>query len=395
MAAVMLNAPGRAVRVQLGHHRRDRRHPRHFVRAEAAIVNPITPDRFLDTRSGIGARDNHVGKVGGAPYAVTIAGVGSVPAGAKAVLVNVTAVGPDGDGFITVHQCGAVPGSSNLNFRVGQMLANLAVTALDGSGRACFTSSVTTDLIVDVVGWLGDTGLRFAATSAAAPRGHPRRPRRGCRPGAGANGAIAFPVPDAGILATVTAVNTDGRRLRDRLPVRRPADASNLNYIDRDVVANLVAVPPGQGGTGCVYTYRGGPLLVDRAGHPRSPSRRWAVRRVSAVECRTRSSAMPLRWRPRATRHLARGVALGHGLALVALAAALRQRQLHLRPAVLEVDGERHEREALLRDPGGRACRAARGGGAACAGGRGRGRRSPGRRRRARCARRRASTRRR
>ena len=126
-----------------------------------------------------------MGKVGGTPYAVTMAGVGSVPAGAKAVLVNVTAVGPDGDGFITVHQCGAVPGSSNLNFRVGQTLANLAVTALDGAGRACFTSSAKTDLIVDVVAWLGATGLRFAAT---APQrlvdtrvGHRRRARPGGR----------------------------------------------------------------------------------------------------------------------------------------------------------------------------------------------------------------------
>ena len=146
-----------------------------------------------------------------------------MPAGAKSVLVNVTAVGPDGDGYLTVHPCGAVPGSSNLNFRVGQVLANLAVTALDASGRACFTSSVATDLIVDVVGWLGSSGLRFAATTpqrlvdTRTGIGGVRRPGGGQRlrrlPGAGQR-----PVRhgDRG--------EHRERRLRDRLSLRRPAD---------------------------------------------------------------------------------------------------------------------------------------------------------------------------
>ena len=229
------------------------------------LINPLPPDRFLDTRSGNGARDRHVGKVGGTPYAVTIAGVGSVPAGAKSVLVNVTAVGPDGDGFLTVHPCGVVPGSSNLNYRIGQVLANLAVTALDASGRACFTSSVTTDLIVDVVGWVGSTGLRFAATT----------PQRlvDTRTGIGgvvgpvaANGSVAFPVPGAGLFGTVTAVSTASVGFVTAYPCGARPTASNLNYIDRDVIANLVALPPGQGGNACVYTYAGAEILVDRSG---------------------------------------------------------------------------------------------------------------------------------
>jgi len=229
------------------------------------LVNPIPPDRFLDTRTGNGARDKHVGKVGGAPYAVTIAGVGSVPAGAKAVLVNVTAVGPDADGWVTVHQCGTSPGSSNLNFRVGQVLANLAVTALDASGRACFSSSAMTNLIVDVVGWFGATGLRFAATS-------PQRlvdTRNGLGGVVGplpANGSVAFPIPGSGLLATVTAVNTAAGGYVTAYPCGAKPTATSLNYIDRDVIANLTALPPGQGGNGCVYTFASGHILVDRAG---------------------------------------------------------------------------------------------------------------------------------
>ena len=126
-------------------------------------VNPIPPDRFLDSRNAAGARNPKTGFVGPGTFAMPVAGVGPVPAGAKAVLVNVTAVDPTTSGYVTVHPCGTAPWVSNVNFRVGQIVANLAVAGLDGSGQVCFTTNVPTHLVVDVVGWLGDTGLRVQA----------------------------------------------------------------------------------------------------------------------------------------------------------------------------------------------------------------------------------------
>ena len=62
--------------------------------------------------------------------------------------------------------------------------------------------------------------------------------------------------------------------------------------------------------------------------------------------------SMPLRWRPSARSISRSRVALGDGLALVALLAALGQAQLDLGPAVPEVQAQRDERQALLGDAG-------------------------------------------
>src|SRR3954464_14642529 len=50
--------------------------------------------------------------------------------------------------------------------------------------------------------------------------------------------------------------------------------------------------------------------------------------------------------------HLPCRVALGHRLALVALAATGGEAELHLHPAVLEVEAEGDERQAFLRHAG-------------------------------------------
>lgn len=227
-------------------------------------LNPVAPDRLLDTRTGNGARIAQVGKVGPATFAAQIAGVGVVPAGATAVLLNVTAVGPDWDGYLTVHRCGAVPDSSNLNFRAGQVLANLVVTALDASGRGCFTPNGPTNLVVDVLGWFGPTGLRVRAQT-------PQRvvdTRSGLGGvvgpvGAGAN--VAMALGGAPTLATVTIVNPGAPGFATAYPCGPQPTASNLNYVAGDVMPNQVMMAPGNGGNGCVYTSASAHVLVDRS----------------------------------------------------------------------------------------------------------------------------------
>ena len=147
----------------------------------------------------------------------------------------------------------------------GQVLANLAVTALDSAGRACFTVSTKTDLIVDVLGWFGATGLRLQAQT----------PQRvvDTRGGIGgvigplaARGTVSLPVANQGMLATVTAVQTPGIGFLTAYPCGPIPYASNLNYAAYDVIANLAVVPPGQGARACVMTSAGGQVLVDKAG---------------------------------------------------------------------------------------------------------------------------------
>ena len=64
-----------------------------------------------------------------------IAGRGSVPANATAVIANVTAVDPTAWGFLSVWPAGAAqPVASNLNFLAGQTVPNLVMMKLGAGG---------------------------------------------------------------------------------------------------------------------------------------------------------------------------------------------------------------------------------------------------------------------
>jgi hypothetical protein len=100
---------------------------------------PSNPTRLADTRSSGRLAD-------GGQLAVT------VPGGGKAAAISVTAVNPRAAGFVTVAPCGTQPLASSLNYVAGDLVTNLADSALDGTGRVCVTASVATDLVVDLAG---------------------------------------------------------------------------------------------------------------------------------------------------------------------------------------------------------------------------------------------------
>ena len=79
---------------------------------------------------------------------------GAVPAGGvSAVSLNVTAVDPALDGYLTVYPCGTRPDSSSVNYSTGQTVANAVITPISATGTICFFSQNLTDLVVDVNGW--------------------------------------------------------------------------------------------------------------------------------------------------------------------------------------------------------------------------------------------------
>ena len=80
------------------------------------------------------------------------------PPTAVGMIVNLTAVNSSGAGYVTVAPCrdnGQLPYVSNLNMGAGQTVANLVVVAAGDGRRICLRPSVTTDLIVDLEGWIG------------------------------------------------------------------------------------------------------------------------------------------------------------------------------------------------------------------------------------------------
>ncbi len=107
--------------------------------AGGSEYTPSTPRRLADTRSS--------GRLGDRGQLVV-----TVPGGGKAAAVSVTAVNPRAAGFVTVAPCGTKPLASSLNYVTGDLVTNLADTALDSAGKLCVTTSMASDLVVDLAG---------------------------------------------------------------------------------------------------------------------------------------------------------------------------------------------------------------------------------------------------
>jgi len=124
---------------------------------------PMTPSRLLDTRqcsNGSCPGPNKAGRI------VKV----QAPAGASAVLVNLTLTGATGSGYATAAACSKlVPGpqaQSNANVAKGGTAANLAVVPVDADGSFCVYTSSTTHVIVDLQGTFSPSAdLRFTPTS--------------------------------------------------------------------------------------------------------------------------------------------------------------------------------------------------------------------------------------
>ncbi|MGB0112646.1 MAG: SpoIID/LytB domain-containing protein, partial [Ilumatobacteraceae bacterium] len=93
----------------------------------------------------------------------------TIPPDVTAAIVNVTAVGPDSSGYVTVWPCSAArPLTSSLNYASGATVGNGVIAPVDSSGKACFYSSAGTDVVVDLTGWYGGldgNGSGFVAST--------------------------------------------------------------------------------------------------------------------------------------------------------------------------------------------------------------------------------------
>lgn len=113
----------------------------------------LLPCRAVDTRGGQPLAS-------GVPRILQISGVCGVPAGAKAVSVNVTVVGGTGSGFVTLYPGDEpAPSTGTLNFQAGRTRANNALLSLGRAGAGSLGALATmagpgqVHLIVDVNGY--------------------------------------------------------------------------------------------------------------------------------------------------------------------------------------------------------------------------------------------------
>lgn len=130
-------------------------HPFRVTQETASLdFYTVEPCRLLDTRS------TEVLASGATPVILPVAGLCGVPASARAVALNLTALNPSGNGNVALWPADLPqPATSVVNFAAGTTRANNTILALatDGGGdlaaRAFVAGSGTVHLIVDVVGY--------------------------------------------------------------------------------------------------------------------------------------------------------------------------------------------------------------------------------------------------
>lgn len=234
----------------------------------AAGFQPIDPVRVADTREP------------GSPVATLQGGRtevldlrGRMPAGATAVALNLTTDRSAQDGWVRAFPCNATePPTSNVNPVAGRVVTNAAIVPV-GDGRICLTSLATTDLVVDLNGWL--TASSDAGLVPVTRRLADTRTGQGGVTRLDAGGVVEVEVTTPGSTTTavalgVTAVDpgADGYVTAWPCGATRPT-VSNLNPEAGVTRPNLVNVRVGAAGRVCLFSLQPVDLVVDLLGEYR------------------------------------------------------------------------------------------------------------------------------
>ncbi len=247
-----------------------------------ASFHALTPARLFDTRPGeadgtIAVTKQHYG--GDTILRIKVTGTPGVPdTGVAAVSLNVTAVNPTGNGYVTVYPCGDRPLAANINYVHDQIIPNAVIAPISATGEICLYSLAPTHLVADLNGWFA-TGTGFQAITPAR--------LFDTRPGE-ADGTIAVTkqhyggdtilrikvtgtpgVPDTGVAAVslnVTAVNPTGNGYVTVYPCGDRPLAANINYVHDQIIPNAVIAPISATGEICLYSLAPTHLVADLNG---------------------------------------------------------------------------------------------------------------------------------
>jgi len=200
---------------------------------------------------------------------------GKIPFDAVAVALNVTVTEPVGPGYVTVYPCGDRPGVSNLNYVAGQTVPNFVIAAMDEAGDVCIDTIATTDVIVDIAGYvpagspltLLEQPTRFLDTrdGTGAPK---RRVLAGETLPVRVAGSPGVPSSAAAVVFNATAVIASGSGFVTVFPCGRPIpETSTLNVTAGSIVPNLVTTAVGADGTVCIYSSVDTDLVGDVAAY--------------------------------------------------------------------------------------------------------------------------------
>jgi glucose/arabinose dehydrogenase len=135
--------------------------------ASALSYSPLpTANRASDTRVGAGSGPMRAGTT-------RYVDLGIHDSNVQAALVNLTMVDSSGNGYVVASEGRTEhPSTSNLNVATGEVAANTSIVPVDADGNIVLFASVTTHVIVDVLGTFrasgpGQSGGRFTALAPA------------------------------------------------------------------------------------------------------------------------------------------------------------------------------------------------------------------------------------
>lgn len=248
-------------------------------------MTPLAPERFVDTRDTGETLDDQFEADGpiemAGEYEVQITGRGGVPLGAKAAVMNVTAIRAGGIGFLTIHPCVTPrPVASSLNYTPGVNLGNEVIAPLSANGKVCFFSSAEIEVTVDVVGYVaGDapvqslTPARFLDTRSigdtidgVSQAAGPTMP--GFEIELQVGGRNGVPLDAEAVIVNVTAVGATETGFVTVHPCVEPRpNTASLNHVagvnrGNELVASLDA-----SGKLCIYTSAAIHLTADVVGY--------------------------------------------------------------------------------------------------------------------------------
>jgi hypothetical protein len=245
------------------------------IQPPISAFTPTTPQRLLDTR----ITGSRLGP--GSTLNLAVAGgTTGAPAGASAVVLNVTVTNTTAASYLTAFPAGADrPLASNLNWVGGQTVPNLVTAPVGNSNQVSFFNGFgSTDLVVDLEGY-------FAAPNGAAGEFQPLAAVRvlDTRTGNGTPTAKLGPaktlslqitgrggVPSSGVSAVVmnvTVTNPSAASFLTVFPTGAPAPlASNLNFTAGETVPNRVIVGVGASGQVSIFNALGSTDVIADVG---------------------------------------------------------------------------------------------------------------------------------
>ena len=249
-------------------------------------IQSLPPARLLETRDepGYETVDGEFqgeGRLGaGETLELVVAGRGDVPEDASAAALNVGAVLPSDEGFLTIYPCGEdLPIASNVNYFGDDVVSNSVVAQIGEDGKVCIYTLTETDLIVDVNGLVPADGTPQSVVPARLLE---TRDVPGFTTTDGefeADGPPAAGTEIELLVAGRGGVDDDAEAVILNVGAVTPVDdgflniypcgedlpqASSLNYYGGDpAVSNLVLTKIGEDGKVCIYTLANTHLIAD------------------------------------------------------------------------------------------------------------------------------------